>query len=339
VVLTLDYMVRPMRASTTVMSIIVLVVLILSFQPYQEAHAQTVDQLMSKALAYVNNVLPFDMSQYSVTVDKAYCLPSAPNDATIWQAVDIDLSSSASIIHVVCVYANGSLHQCGVSPTGSPPVSDRSYASMKDVAVRILRAHQEQTRLDSTSLLNILTLVNDSETRSVTLSDISLSISHFPDIVGLQTINGMPVPIASNSSYSVNFDWMSVLNGESYCQVALTFNNGIFHNLQDERAMQPIGELIVPVKEQETTPTPEPIIATQQENSTSPNFTPHPTNGTSTQTNQMPSKSSQKDTDLQNELVIPLLIAAVVVYVIVMIAVFTYKSKNKPNKLESKSQK
>ena len=55
-------------------------------------------------------------------------------------------------------------------------------------------------------------------------------------------------------------------------------------------------------------------------------------------TNQLASKSSQKTTDSQNELVIPLLIAAVASYVIVMIAVLTYKSKNKPDKLEEKSQ-
>lgn len=130
-----------MRASTIAKSILMLMVLILSFQPYQIAHAQTAS-LESKALAYVNNVLPFDMSHYTITVGSAYCL-SAPNDPTITQAVDIDLNSSDSTIHVVCVYVNGALHQCGVSPSGAPPVSDRTYASVEDVAARILQAHQE----------------------------------------------------------------------------------------------------------------------------------------------------------------------------------------------------
>ena len=85
-------MMRIMRASTVAMSIFMLTVLILSFQPYPVAHAQTVVQLEGKALAYVNNVLPFNMSQYTVTVGNAYCL-SAPNAPTITQAVEIDLNS------------------------------------------------------------------------------------------------------------------------------------------------------------------------------------------------------------------------------------------------------
>ena len=83
-------MMRIMRASTVAMSIFMLTVLILSFQPYPVAHAQTVVQLGGKALAYVNNVLPFNMSHYTVTVGSAYSL-FAPNAPTITQAVEIDL--------------------------------------------------------------------------------------------------------------------------------------------------------------------------------------------------------------------------------------------------------
>jgi hypothetical protein len=234
-------MVRTMRASTIATSTLMLMVLILSFQPYQVAYSQTAVPLESKALAYVKNVLPFNVSHYTITVGNAYSLPSPPNDQTITQAVDIDLKSCDSTIHVVCLYVNGALHQCGVSPTGAP-VSDRTYASMKDVAVRILQAHQEQTGLDSNGLLNTLNLVNDTETKNVTLRDVSLSISQFSDIIGSQTVNGMPVPVASNSSFSTTFDWRFVQNGVQYCQVALTFDKGIFYNLQDERATQSIGD-------------------------------------------------------------------------------------------------
>ena len=181
-----------------------LMVLILSFQQCQVAHAQTAVPLESKALAYVKNVLPFNMSHYTITVDSAYSLPSGPNDPTITQAVDIDLKSSDSSIHVVCVYVNGTLDQCGVRPTGTP-VSDKSYASVKDVAARVLQAHQEQTGLDSTVLLNTLSLVNDTESMNVALGNVNLSVSKFPDIAGLRTVDGMPVPVLSNSSFSINF--------------------------------------------------------------------------------------------------------------------------------------
>lgn len=299
-----------MRASTLATLTLILLVSILPFQQFQVAHADTVP-LEDKALAYVENVLPFNMTYYTITVGSAYSLPSAPNDPTITQAVDIDLKSGSSTIHVVCVYINGALHQCGVSPTGTP-VSDRTYASVKDIAARILQAHQEQTGLDSTSLLNTLSLVNDTEATNVKSGDVCLSVSQFPDIVGLKTINGMPVPVPSNSSFSVTFDWTLSQNGITKSQVTLTFNKGIFNNLQDERA---------------TTPTPASIAAVQQENSTSPTMAPQSTNGTYPQTNQLPRESSQKTAGTQNELVIPLLIAAVIAYITVVIVVLTYKSK------------
>ena len=312
-------MVRVMRALTIAPSMIMLTVLILSFQPYQLVHAQTAIPLESKALAYVENVLPFNMSYYTVTVGSTYSLPSAPNDPTITQAVDTDLKSNGSSIHVVCVYVNGALHQCGVSPTTGAPVIDRTYASVNDVAARVLRAHQEQTGLDSTSLLNMLSLVNDTETTNVRLGDVNLSVSHFPDIAGLRTVNGMPVPVLSNSSFSVTFHWMDTQNGITRSLIALSFDNGVFYNLQDERAIN--------LPDNTTSKTSEQQAFTQQENSTLPNVTAQPTQGTSTQTNQLTSDSSQKNADQQNPMVIPFLIVAVIAFVAVLFVVLTYRSK------------
>ena len=95
-----------MKASTIVLSTLILMVLIFSFQPYQVTHAQTAVPLERKALAYVTNVLPFDMNHYNVTVGKTYSLPSAPNDPTVTKAIDIDLKSSGSTILVNCLYVN-----------------------------------------------------------------------------------------------------------------------------------------------------------------------------------------------------------------------------------------
>jgi hypothetical protein len=320
-------MVRVMRASMIVMPIIFLMVLILSSQQYQMAHAQMTVPLESKARAYVTNVLPFNMSHYTVMVNSAYSLPSGPNDPTITQAVDIDLKSSDNSIHVVCVYVNGTLDQCGVRPTGTP-VSDKSYASVKDVAARVLQAHQEQTGFDSTVFLKTLSLVNGTESMNVALDNVNLSLSKFPDIAGLKTVDGMPVPISSNSSFSVNFHWTDTQNGITRSLISLSFDNGVFYDLQDARPTNPPSNTISNIIEQQSaTPTPTPIATAQQENSASLSITSQPTNGTSPQTNQLPSKSLQVTTDSQNELIIPLLIAAVAAYVIVVIAVLTYKSK------------
>jgi hypothetical protein len=211
-----------MRTSSVASSIITIIVLILSIQAYQVAHAQTEVQIESKALTYIMGVLPFNMSHYNITVGKAYALPSGPNDPTITQAVEIDLKSNDSTIHVVCLYVNGALHQCGVRPTGTP-IADRTYSNLKGIVTRILLLHQQQTGLDSTNLLNTLNLVNDTETTNVASGEVSLSISRFPDIIGFQTIDGIPFPVASNSSFSISLHWMLSKNGITTSQFPPVF--------------------------------------------------------------------------------------------------------------------
>lgn len=325
-----------MRTSIVAASILMLMVVILSIQPYQMVYAQSDAQLENIALSYVENVLPFNMSHYTITVGNAYSLPSGPNDATITQAVDIDLNSGDSTIHIVCLFVNGVLHQCGVRPTGTP-VADGTYGSVKEVATRILQAHQQQTGLDSTILINTLYLVNDTEITSVTLGNVSLSISHFPDIIGARTVNGMPVPITSNSSFSTDFHWILLKNGITEGQVTLSFNKGVFYNLQDERAIPPTVNKISDGNEQQTdTPTPAPIAATHENLTSLTTISPQSKNDTSTQSNQF---FSQKTLDSQNELGIPILIAAVAAYMIVVLLIITYKHKNQVNQIKSEVSK
>jgi hypothetical protein len=193
--------------------------------------------LESRTLAYVENVLPFNMNHYSITVGDAYCL-SSPNDTTLTQAVETTQYSNDTTIHVMCEYVNGSLDQCEVTPTTGTPVSDRNYISMEEAVALILLAHQQQTGRDSTALLNMLNLVNITLTTPVTSGNVIFTITHFPDLVGSQIINGIPVPVASNSSFSTTFHWLF-----PDCSVTMTFYHGIFCGLQDWRALNPAYDL------------------------------------------------------------------------------------------------
>lgn len=227
-----------MRALRISLTVLVMTILIMANAQFQAASANTDTVLLQdRALNFVKDVLPFNMSHYSIGVSESYYL-SDPNDPTVTQAFVIDLNSTDSMIHVVCVYDNGSLYQCAATPTGIPE-SDKQNSSMEDTAARILQAYQEETGLDSTPLLNCLSLVNNTEAANVTMGEIghatiggvSLSVSRFPDIVGSQTVNGIPVPVPSNSSYSTTFKWIL-----SNASVILTFDRGIFSDLQDDRA-------------------------------------------------------------------------------------------------------
>ena len=313
-----------MKAAMKVLAILTILIAFISLEQYSTVNADP-PALESKALAYVENVLPFNMSHYNITINSSYSLPSGPNDPTITQAVDIDLKSNDSSIHVVCVYVNGILDQCGVSPTGTP-VSDKTYPNLKDVAARILQAHQQRTGLDSTVLLKTLSLLNNIDSTNAVWGNVNLNVFKFPDIAGSQTVNGIPVPIPSNSSFSVNFHWMDTQNGVTISLFSLSFDNGVFYNLQDARPTNPTSDTISNISGQQ---------AVQQENSTSPNVTSQPTNGTYAQTNQLSSESSQKAADQQNPIINPFLLAAVGAFAAVLIVFLACRRKNeaKENKL------
>lgn len=279
-----------MRTLAAVTSMVLLIMLALPFVQCQRLQTET-STLESRTLAYVENVLPFDMNHYSITVGDAYCL-SSPNDTTLTQAVDTTLNSSDSTIHVVCVYVNDSLDQCGVTPTAGTPVSDRNYTSMEEVAARILLAHQQQTGRDSTALLNTLNLVNITQATPVNSGNVSLTITHFPDLVGSKIINGIPVPVASNSSFSTTFHW----SFPDY-SVTLTFDLGVFCGLQDWRALNPAYDLGCNQNQVSAMASPKSI-----------------------------------DTQQQSTTLLPLLIAAGAASVAVLTVLLIYKAKNKEEK-------
>jgi hypothetical protein len=283
-----------MRTIVVVTSMVFLIMLSLPFVNCQRIQTYT-NTLESRTLAYVENVLPFEMNHYSITVGDAYCL-SLPNDTTLTQAVDATLDSIDTTIHVVCVYVNGSLDQCGVTPTAGTPVSDRNYISMEEAVARILLAHQQQTGRDSTALLNTLNRVNITQATPVTSGNVSFTIKHFPDLVGSQIINGIPVPVASNSSFSTTFHWLF-----PDCSVTMTFYHGIFCSLQDWRALNPAYDL----------------GSNQNQVAVIASTT---------------SIATQLINKQQNNAEFPLLIAAGAAYVAVLIVMLTYKAKNKEEK-------
>ena len=192
--------------------------------------------LQEKSQTYINNVLPFDMNQYSIVFRSEYSLPSGPNDPTIWESVTYDLKSNSSTIHVVFVFMNGVLKQCGIQPLSGSPISDHSYTNMAQVAARVLGKLGECIGIDSSDLVRMLSLVDETKTMNLTQGDVNLSVykmsipTTFP-----------PTTNASNSINSTNFAWTISRNGVVFNHVSLTFDNGVLKNIEDDRAAYPIG--------------------------------------------------------------------------------------------------
>lgn len=221
----------------TVLVMIVCLTMVIPFGQFSYVSSDT-SILQEKSQTYINNVLPFDMNQYSIVFRSEYSLPSGPNDPTKWESVTYDLKSNSSTIHVVFVFMNGVLKQCGIQPLSGSPISDYTYANanMAQVAARVLGKLGECIGIDSSDLVRMLSHVDETKTMNVTQGDINLSVSKmsipttFPP-----TIN------ASNSINSTNFAWTISRNRVVFNHVSITFDNGVLKNIEDNRAAYPIG--------------------------------------------------------------------------------------------------
>jgi hypothetical protein len=232
-------------AKKTVLVIMVCLAMVIPFGQISYVSSDT-SILQEKSLNYINNVLPFDMNRYTVVFRSEYSLPSGPNDPTRWESVTYDLKSNSSTIHVVFVFMNGVLKQCGIDPLSGSPISDHSYTNMVQVAARVLGRLGECIGIDSSNLVNMLSLVDENklgasgvapyETMNVTRGDIVLSVSK----MAIPT-TFPPTTNASNSINSTAFTWTISHNGIVFNHFSLTFDNGVLGNIDDDRAAYPIG--------------------------------------------------------------------------------------------------
>ena len=222
-------------AKKTVLVIMVCLAMVIPFGQISYVSSDT-SILQEKSQTYINNVLPFDMNHYSIVFRSEYSLPSGPNDPTKWESVTYDLKSNSSTIHVVFVFMNGVLKQCGIQPLSGSPISDHSYTNMAQVAARVLGKLGECIGIDSSNLVRMLSLVDETKTMNLTQGDVNLSVfkmsipTTFP-----------PTTNASNSINSTNFAWTISRNGVVFNHVSLTFDNGVLKNIEDDRAAYPIG--------------------------------------------------------------------------------------------------
>ena len=222
-------------AKKTVLVIMVCLAMVIPFGQISYVSSDT-SILQEKSQTYINNVLPFDMNRYTIVFRSEYSLPSGPNDPTKWESVTYDLKSNSSTIHVVFVFMNGVLKQCGIDPLSGSPISDQSYTNMAQVAARVLGKLGECIGIDSSDLVRMLSLVDETKTMNVTRGDINLSVSK----MSIPT-TFPPTANASNSINSTAFTWTISHNGVVFNHVSITFDNGVLRNIEDDRVAYPIG--------------------------------------------------------------------------------------------------
>ncbi len=182
--------------------------------------------LESQALACLTNVYPVDLKHYNITLSSCYTLPSAPSDTYMTQAVDYQLDSSDSRLLANFLFRDDVLYSCNLRVLAGSVAAAQPLANVTDAARDFLEKYQAYSGADSTELIHILSVFDETKGWNMTLGDLCLGVSH------------LVVPNAFNAT---SFVWNYMFNGTYNAPVSISFDNGAFYSFMDCRQFYTVG--------------------------------------------------------------------------------------------------
>jgi hypothetical protein len=192
--------------------------------------------LKEKAVSYIQAVLPINFTQYTVTYEGEEVLPRLSTD--YWRGVNVHyhLNSSGSDLKVRLDFENGALYDCEVTPLRGSIASDRDYLDVTEVARTVLERHQAYTGIDSSTPIQLLSLLNGSQT-SAALDNYTLNLVEWSLPVGC--------------TFFRSFKWVFTLTGCEVMRLTMKFENGVFSYISDMRTMYTASNAEVKVTREE----------------------------------------------------------------------------------------
>ena len=189
-----------------------------------------------KALAFIENVLPIDSSQYNVTFKPPF--PSTPILDNRFLIETYSLESKDSSLTFICDFYEGVLYQCQFGVDEGSIIADQSYANTADAAKSFLEKYQAYSNLDSTEMIAMLANVDPTKNPTITSENLKLIVAHYPDT-------------GTAFGGSINFRWVRTINGCEYLLVNTGFTDGVFSGFIDHRARYAIGDTSVNISKEQ----------------------------------------------------------------------------------------
>ena len=183
-----------------------------------------------QALAFIENVLPVDLSKYNLTFNKYSTLDGVVGD------LRYSLDSEDNTIDVICKVEKNVLTYCHIYPMNGPVISDRQYANLLDAVKSFLEKYQNYSKIDSTNLTSMLDNVDLTKNVTSIVGDTKLIITN--NIFGGEEITYLK--------------WANTVNGADYTLLQLGFlKNESFEVFMDERAVYTIVDTSVNVSREQ----------------------------------------------------------------------------------------
>ncbi|MFA5572878.1 MAG: hypothetical protein GX799_10605 [Crenarchaeota archaeon] len=191
----------------------------------------------SKALAFIENVLPIDSSQYNITFRPPFSSNlSNPDGLKIIGTESLietySLESKDSSLTFICSFYEEALYQCQLGADKGLIITDQSYANTVDAAKDFLKKYQAYSNLDSTEMIAMLANADPTQNPTIISGDLKLTVTH-KDLTG------------TAFGDSINFRWVHITNGCEYLLIDAHFKDGVFSGFIDHRPRYTIGDTAV----------------------------------------------------------------------------------------------
>ena len=224
-----------------VTTVIVLLATSLGAFPITYAEQPAAEQ---QTRAFIENVLPVDLSKYNITLTKHTTDSGPPIAGVTGQPISrvIDslrytLDSPESTIRVSLLVQNNAVLSCNIYVDKGQVISDRQYTSLIDAAKTFLERYQTHTKIDSTDMVSMLDdKVDVTKDSSKTMGNTKLTISNI-DYYGVK---------------QTSFKWAYTVNEADYTSLQLCFQkNGLLYSFSDDRGVYSIGDTTVSVSSEQ----------------------------------------------------------------------------------------
>ncbi|HEX9861674.1 MAG TPA: hypothetical protein VGB11_00145 [Candidatus Bathyarchaeia archaeon] len=184
--------------------------------------------VQDQATAFIENVLPVDLSKYTVT------LKNQINDG-VTDLLLYTLDSDESTLRATCLFKNNALLSCNLYVDKGQVISNKQYVNIVDAAKSVLEKYQTYTKIDSATMIAMLDNVDATKDSSTMVGNINFT---------KYTIIAYGIEVTT-------FRWAYTVNGAEYTKLGVEFQNGIFSSLYDTRSVYSIGDTTVNISREQ----------------------------------------------------------------------------------------
>jgi hypothetical protein len=183
-----------------------------------------------KARTFVLDVLPLDTSKYQVVLAKdSISQPLKPEpEQPLEELITYNMTSDENQLQATCKFRNEILTGCILSLQSGPPVSSTDIISS---AKEFIQKYQIYTKSDLTPMLKTLNAIDTPQNITVTQDNVKLRVE--------------------SQKITTSFHWRYTINGADYMSFGITFENGMFYALRDDRGLFTIGNTDVNITKEE----------------------------------------------------------------------------------------